>query len=80
MKMNEAVASRILALCRERNISPNALSRISAVPPSTVKNILYGVSKNPGVTTIKMLCDGFDITIEDFFADDIFRSLEQEIE
>jgi len=78
--MNEAVASRILALCRERNISPNALSRISAVPPSTVKNILYGVSKNPGVTTIKMLCDGFDITIEDFFADDIFRSLEQEIE
>lgn len=80
MKMYEAVASRILALCRERNISPNALSRISAVPPSTVKNILYGVSKNPGVTTIKMLCDGFEITIEDFFADDVFRSLEQEIE
>lgn len=80
MKMYEAVASRILALCQERNISPNALSRISAVPPSTIKNIIYGVSKNPGVATIKMLCDGFEITIEEFFSDDVFRSLEQEIE
>lgn len=80
MKMRQAVCERLLSLCKERNITINALSRLSAVPPSTLKNIVYGVSKNPGVVTIKMLCDGLDISVEEFFGDDVFRNLEQEIE
>lgn len=80
MKMQQAVSERILSMCKERGITINALARYSALPPSTVKNIIYGVSKNPGVVTIKMICDGLDISIEDFFADDIFRNLEQEVE
>ena len=53
MKTREAVAQRILDLCQERNLTINGLANISAVPPSTVKNIIYGVSKNPGIVTIK---------------------------
>ena len=52
----------------------------SAVPPSTVKNILYGKSTNPGIVTIKMLCDGLGISLVDFFDTPTFRSLEQEIQ
>ena len=44
----------------------------SGVPPSTLKNILYGNSKNVGVVTIKKLCDGLEITIPEFFGDPIF--------
>ena len=79
MKTREAIAERIHQLCRERKITINGLASISAVPPSTVKNIIYGVSKNPGVITIKMLCDGLGITLIEFFDTDAFRNLEQEI-
>ena len=80
MKAREAVAKRITDLCSERGITVNGLANLAAVPPSTIKNILYGVSKNPGVATIKMLCDGLDITLIEFFDDEIFLTLEQEIE
>ena len=80
MKTQEAVAKRIVELCRQRDITINGLATKAAVPPSTVKNIIYGVSRNPGVVTIKMLCDGLDITLQDFFNSDCFKNLEQEIE
>lgn len=75
----EAVANRILQLCRERGITPNGLSNLSAVPQGTVKSILNGESKNPGTVTIKKLCDGLDITLGEFFSTPEFDALEQEI-
>lgn len=74
-----AVRNRILQLCGERNISINKLANISALPPSSVKNIIYGKSQNPKLITIKMICDGLDITLAEFFNTDEFNSLEQEI-
>ena len=74
-----AVRNRILELCGERNISINKLANLSALPPSSVKNILYGKSQNPKLLTIKMICDGLDITLGEFFATPQFDSLEQEI-
>lgn len=79
MNTYEAVVDRIRFLCEERGITPNALSYMSGVSQSTVKSILNGESKNPGVVTIKKLCDGFDISIIDFFDTDSFKNLEQEI-
>lgn len=76
----EAVAKRIRNLCNERSITPNGLSNLAGVPQATVKSILNGESKNPGVVTIKKLCDGLSISIFEFFDDDSFRTLEQEIQ
>ena len=73
-----AVKNRILQLCGERNISVNRLASISALPPSSVKNILYGKSQNPKLLTIKMLCDGLGITLGEFFSTPEFDALEQE--
>ena len=74
-----AVRNRILQLCNERNITINHLSSLSALPPSSIKNILYGKSKNPTLLTIKMICDGLDITLGEFFSTEEFDALEQEI-
>lgn len=74
-----AVKNRILQLCGERNISVNRLASISALPPSSVKNILYGKSQNPKLLTIKMLCDGLGITLGEFFSTPEFDALDQEI-
>lgn len=79
MNTREAVAARILALCRERGITPNGLSNIAAVPQATIKSILNGESRNPGVVTIKKLCDGFEITLDEFFSTPEFDGLDQEI-
>ncbi len=74
-----AVKNRLLRLCEEKRMSIHKLATESAVPPSTIKNILYGKSVNPGVVTIKMLCDGLGISLTEFFDTPEFRSLEQEI-
>ncbi len=79
MDTRQAIAARIAGLCRERGITPNALSYRAAVPQSTIKSILNGETQNPGVVTIKKLCDGLEITLPDFFNTDAFRGLEQEI-
>lgn len=79
MDTRAAIANRIRQLCKERGITPNRLSTISAVPQATIKSILNGESKNPGAVTIKKLCDGFEITLSEFFSTPEFDSLEQEI-
>ena len=79
MNIGEAVKERILELCREHDISVNKLSSMSGVTQSTVNNIVSGRNNSATVSTIKKLCDGLGITIEDFFDSDLFRGLEQEI-
>ena len=74
-----AVENRILQLCGERGISINRLAALSALPPSSIKNILYGKSQNPKLLTIKLLCDGLGITLGEFFSTPEFDALEQEI-
>ena len=74
-----AVKNRILQLLGEKNMSIHKLAMESAVAPSSIKNILYGKSMNPGIVTLKMLCDGLGITLTDFFNTKEFENLEQEI-
>lgn len=79
MTISQAVTKRILDLCKERNLTVNKLSTISAVTQSTVNDVVNGRVKNVGIVTIKKLCDGLGITITEFFSTEYFESLDQEI-
>lgn len=79
MGIYSTVVDRMNGLIKERNITPNGLSYLSGVSQSTIKSILNGESKNPGIVTIKKLCDGLEISIVDFFNTDDFAQLEQEL-
>ena len=79
MNIKEAVEKRIIELCNQRNIAINALANISGVSPSTVYSMLNEKSQNPGVVSLKKLCDGLDISLREFFDSDLFDDLEQEI-
>lgn len=79
MMVGEAVRLRILQLCAERNLSVNKLADMSGVTQSTLNNVVSGRNKSTTISTIKKLCDGLDITIEEFFVNELFRDLEQEI-
>lgn len=79
MNISDAVANRILELCSERNLTVNKISTLSGVTQSTINDIVNHKAKNVGIITIKKLCDGFGITISDFFETEHFRNLEQEM-
>ena len=79
MTTKEAVAQRIIDLCAERNIAVNARANISGVAPSTIYSMLNAKSKNPGVVSIKKLCDGLEISVREFFDSPLFDDTEQEI-
>ena len=73
MNTKQAVAKRIIDLCEQRGIAVNALANIAGIPPSTVYSMLNQKSQNPGVVSLKKICDGLEITLAEF------NSLEQEI-
>ena len=80
MNTKQAVATRMIELCNERNIAMNALANIAGIPPSTVYSMLNDKSQNPGIVSIKKICDGLDISLREFFNSPIFDDIEQEIQ
>ncbi len=79
MNVGEAVKERILELCVENNITINKLATISGITQSTLNNIINGRNNSTTIATIKKICDGLEITLEEFFSADTFKNLEQEI-
>lgn len=78
MDTRKQVSLRIQQLCATHGYNINSLARKSGIPPTTLKNIVYGTSHNPGVVTIKLVCDGLGISLYDFFDDDAFKNNELE--
>ena len=79
MRISEAVVKRLYQLCDERNLTVNKISNISGITQSTVSDIVNGITTNAGIATIKKLCDGFEISVREFFDSDLFDDLEQEV-
>ena len=79
MNIGQATRLRIISLCKEKNITVNKLSTVCGITQSTLNNIVSGRNNSTTVSTVKKICDGLEITVQDFFDDDLFRDLEQEI-
>lgn len=79
MNAKQAVSARILELCKQRGLAINALANSAGISPSTIYSILNTKSMNPGIVTIKQICDGIDISLREFFDSPVFENLEQEI-
>jgi len=79
MTARNAVRQRIIDLCHSHNISLNKLSTISGMTQSSLNNIINTGSNNPTISTIAKICDGLEISIREFFNDEIFEYIEQEV-
>lgn len=77
MTIVEYINHRIIELCQEQDLSFSALGRSSGLPATTIKNILNGDSKNPGIVTIQKICNGFGISLIEFFDTEEFHTLAQ---
>lgn len=78
MVLDRAISERIIKLCVERNITPNKLANMAGMPAGSLKSIFYGKSKNVGTRTILDLCQALEISIYDFFDDELFKDIELE--
>ncbi|MBP2643443.1 MAG: transcriptional regulator, family [Firmicutes bacterium] len=75
------ISKRILQLCDAFDITVNNLADRSGVTQSTLHNIITGKSATAQVDTIEKICEGLDISIEDFFRenDDLPATALQEL-
>ena len=80
MSIKDAIVIRLQKICKQRQMKYNELATRSGVTPSTVYSLMSESRRDLSVITLKNLCDGLDMTITDFFDDDIFKTLEQEIQ
>lgn len=78
MRISEAISKKLNKICKERNISVNKLASMSLLTQSTVQHLVNGDSKNPKLLTIIRICDGLEMTLQEFFADDLFRNMDRE--
>ena len=78
MKVSEATILRIRELSKAQRLSMYELSYRTGMPPSTVKSIMNGKSKNPGIVNIKKIAEGLGMTIQEFYDCDLFDNLEQD--
>ena len=80
MTLSQAIINRILELQKKKNITTNKLATLSGLTQSTVRDILYGVSKSPKINTLLHICEGLDINLKEFFNDEIFEDVLDEDE
>lgn len=80
MKIKEAIIKRFQQLCAERDLSYTELARLSGITPSTVYSMLQPKRKDMSVVTVKKLCDGLNLSVADFYDNELFRKLPPEIE
>lgn len=78
MELSQAVKERIINLANVRNISLHKLSLNSGISYSTLNSFMNGKCKSPNLATILHLCEGFDIELNEFFTDDVFKDVEDE--
>lgn len=78
MRGCDAVKQRILKLLKERNLSINKVCMLGNLTTSTLNTMLNDKSEYCSVRTLQKVCQGLNITLYDFFNDDIFKDLETE--
>ncbi len=78
LKLSTAISQKIISICHIKKITPNKLATICCLTQSTIQNLIAGKSHNPKLLTIIRICEGLDISLSEFFDDDIFSKVERE--
>ena len=72
MQLNEAISKRIKQLLKDRNMTKYQLYVKSGVPKSTIGNLVNCTYDSVKLRVIHEICQGFGISITDFFNSTLF--------
>lgn len=78
MTLANAIRKRIEYYLKNNNMNVWALCKSSGVPCSTISTFMSGKSVLLKLDTLLHICEGFGITLGEFFSDSIFDTVEQE--
>lgn len=74
--ISKLVINRIEDLCKKdvnNKLTPYQISKKGNFHPSTLNNFLSGTKKDLRISTLYKFCDGLEISIKEFFDDEMFQ-------
>lgn len=71
------IAARIKFFREQKGYTVNKLANRAGISQSYLRSIELG-DKNPTIETLSMICWALDISLKDFFNDDILSSLQED--
>lgn len=72
MQLSDAIRQRIKELLKEKNMKLFDLSKAAGVSLPTISDFLKNDTKNLRMDTMLHICEGFNMTLKDFFDNSIF--------
>lgn len=78
MYLSNAVRNRIKYYQEQNNMSLWGLFKASGVPMSTLAAFMSKRTELIKLDTLLHICEGFGITLNEFFEDEIFKEVEQD--
>ncbi len=76
MILNDAINLRIRELLEENNLTVYKLSYRAGISNSIISDCKRGKVKEPTISSIIHICEGFDIQLKDFFDSPYFKDVE----
>ena len=78
MKLSDAIRKRIKFYLKEKNMNVWKLCKMSGIPCSTISTFMSGKTELIKLDTLLHICEGFGITLGEFFTDSTFDIAEQD--
>ena len=78
MTLSDAVRKRIRYYLDKNKMSIWALFKATGIPRSTLCAVMNGTTELIKLDTLLHVCEGFNITLLEFFDDPIFNDVEQD--
>ena len=78
MKLSNAIRKRIKFYLKENNMNTWKLCKMSGIPCSTISTFMSGNTELIKLDTLLHICEGFEITLGEFFSDSMFDDAEQD--
>ena len=78
MQLSEAIRKRVKYYMKKNNMSMWALFKMSGVPMSTLSTFMSGRTDLIKLDTLLHICEGFGITLYDFFSVVLFNNVEDD--
>lgn len=75
MEIKEAIKIRITELCNEKSITVYELGKLGGIRATTIYSIIDGKSNNPSIASITNVCKGLNISVREFFDDELFNNI-----
>lgn len=75
MQLSDATRKRINFLLKEKNMKLWDLSKSAGISLPTISDFLKNDTKNLRMDTMLHICEGFNITLKEFFDDPLFEDV-----